>query len=58
MLDDTMGWELIAIVQLVGRGRVVRKGRDVAFLAGELVDDQGKLVATATATAQIRRAAI
>jgi uncharacterized protein (TIGR00369 family) len=40
--------------RLVGRGRVVRRGRDVAFLAGELVDEDGAVVAVATATAQIR----
>ena len=41
--------------RLVGRGRIVRKGRDVGFMAGELVDDTGEVVAVATATAQIRR---
>ena len=41
--------------RLVGRGRIVRKGRDVGFMAGELVDDSGDVVAVATATAQIRR---
>ena len=41
--------------RFVGRGRVVRRGRDVAFLAGELVDQDGAVVAVATATAQIRR---
>jgi uncharacterized protein (TIGR00369 family) len=40
--------------RLVGRGRVVRRGRDVGFLAGELLDDEGTIVAVATATAQIR----
>ena len=40
--------------RLRGRGRVVRRGRDVAFLAGDLLDDTGTIVATATATAQIR----
>jgi acyl-coenzyme A thioesterase PaaI-like protein len=40
--------------RLVGRGRVVRRGRDVAFLAGELADDSGQIVAVATATAAIR----
>jgi uncharacterized protein (TIGR00369 family) len=40
--------------RLTGRGRVVRRGRDVAFLAGELVDESGEIVAVATATAQIR----
>jgi uncharacterized protein (TIGR00369 family) len=41
--------------RLVGRGRIVRRGRDIAFLAGELLDDADELIATATATAQIRR---
>jgi uncharacterized protein (TIGR00369 family) len=40
--------------RLLGRGRVVRRGRDVAFLAGELLDSEGAIVAVATATAQIR----
>jgi uncharacterized protein (TIGR00369 family) len=41
--------------RLVGRGRIVRRGRDVGFLAGELLDQSGAVVATATATARIRR---
>lgn len=41
--------------QLTGRGRIVRRGRDIAFLAGELTDEDGAVVAVATATAQIRR---
>jgi len=41
--------------RLLGRGRVVRRGRDIAFLAGELVDEEGAIVAAATATVQIRR---
>jgi uncharacterized protein (TIGR00369 family) len=40
--------------RLRGRGRVVRKGRDIAFLAGELLDGE-EVVATATASAVIRR---
>jgi uncharacterized protein (TIGR00369 family) len=40
--------------RLIGRGRVVRRGRDVAFLAGELADQEGAVVAVAPATAQIR----
>ena len=43
--------------RLVGRGRIVRRGRDVAFLAGELADGDGNLVAVATATAPIRKTA-
>jgi uncharacterized protein (TIGR00369 family) len=42
--------------RLTGRGRVVRRGRDLAFLAGELLDESGRVVASATATAQIRAA--
>jgi uncharacterized protein (TIGR00369 family) len=41
--------------RLMGRGRIVRKGRDVGFMSGELVDADGEVVAVATATAQIRR---
>jgi uncharacterized protein (TIGR00369 family) len=40
--------------RLTGRGRVVRRGRHIAFLAGELLNDSGQIVAAATATAQIR----
>jgi uncharacterized protein (TIGR00369 family) len=40
--------------RLVGRGRVVRRARDIGFLAGELLDEQGAVVAVATATVQIR----
>lgn len=43
--------------RLIGRGRVVRRGGGIAFLAGELVDDSGTVVATAIATAVIRSAA-
>ena len=42
--------------RLTGRGRVVRRGKDVAFLAGELLDESGQIVAVATATALIRAA--
>jgi uncharacterized protein (TIGR00369 family) len=40
--------------RLLGRGRVVRRGKDVGFLAGELLDEDGAIVAVATATVQIR----
>jgi uncharacterized protein (TIGR00369 family) len=39
--------------KLRGRGRVVRRGRDIAFLAGELLDGD-EIIATATASAIIR----
>jgi len=40
--------------RLVGRGRIVRRGSNIGFMTGELVDESGEMVATATATAQIR----
>jgi uncharacterized protein (TIGR00369 family) len=40
--------------ELHGAGRVVRRGRDVAFLAGELRRADGAVVASATACAMIR----
>lgn len=40
--------------KISGTGRIVRRGTDVCFLAGELWQD-GKLVATATATALISK---
>lgn len=40
--------------KLHGTGRVVRRGREVAFLAGELRSEDGVVVATATASAIIR----
>jgi uncharacterized protein (TIGR00369 family) len=41
--------------RLVGRGRVVHSGSTVAFLAGELLDDSGRVVAVGSATARILR---
>ncbi len=40
--------------RVTGRGRVVRRGREVGFLAGELLDADGAIVAVGTATVQIR----
>lgn len=40
--------------RLVGHGRIVQRGRDVCFLAGELLNADGKTVAVATATARIQ----
>ena len=42
--------------RLVGRGRVVHSGGTIAFLAGELLDDAGRVVAVGSATARILRA--
>ncbi len=41
--------------RFTGHGRIVRRGRDVGFMSGELHDGSGEVVATATATALIRR---
>lgn len=40
--------------RLIGRGTVLRKGRSLAFVTGELLRDDGVVVATATATHAIR----
>lgn len=40
--------------RLVGRGRVVRRGRQVCFMSGELLGPDGEPVAVATATAYIQ----
>ncbi|HZP36929.1 MAG TPA: PaaI family thioesterase [Methylomirabilota bacterium] len=39
--------------RLVGKGRVVRRDGDLASLEGSLLDGQGALIATATATAVV-----
>jgi uncharacterized protein (TIGR00369 family) len=36
--------------RLTATGRIVRRGRNVAHLAGEVVDQGGRLIATATGT--------
>ncbi|MDD3798720.1 MAG: PaaI family thioesterase [Novosphingobium sp.] len=36
---------------LVGKGRILRRGRRVIFLEGELFDDQGTVLARSTSTA-------
>ena len=40
---------------IYGHGRVVRKGRSICFLDGQLTDVHGKLLATATATSKITK---
>ncbi|WP_300403440.1 PaaI family thioesterase [Nocardioides sp.] len=40
--------------QVIGRGRVTRRGRAIAFAAGELVDTDERVLATALATSAIR----
>src|SRR3954469_23977034 len=43
--------------RFTGRGRVVNQGRTIAFLEGELFDEEGQLVARGTATARVMDAA-
>ena len=40
--------------RLIGEGSPVRRGRSIAFMQGRLTDASGALIATATATGQIR----
>jgi uncharacterized protein (TIGR00369 family) len=39
--------------RLIGRGRVVHREGELAFLEASLLDDRGAVVATATATARV-----
>jgi uncharacterized protein (TIGR00369 family) len=39
--------------RVIGKGRVVHRDGDMAFLEAELLDSQGTLIATATATARV-----
>lgn len=43
--------------RITGTGRVLHRGGSIAFLAGELKDQAGELLATASATARIIRPA-
>lgn len=44
--------------RLLGRGRVVQRGREVCFLSGELVAPDGRIVAVATATTRIQSVSV
>lgn len=39
--------------RLFGHGRVLKAGRTIAFLASDLRDEEGRVLATATATARL-----
>lgn len=41
--------------RLTGRGRIVHRGGTIAFLAGELLDESGQVVAVGSATTRILR---
>jgi acyl-coenzyme A thioesterase PaaI-like protein len=51
---EGMFWDVLA-GRVPPPGRVVRRGRQIGFLADELTDEAGTLLATATATVQIQR---
>lgn len=54
-LNLNISFEKAAKVGVIeGKGRVVKRGRDVCFLSGELYQ-AGELIASSTATALIRR---
>jgi uncharacterized protein (TIGR00369 family) len=40
--------------RILAEGKPVRRGRSIAFMEGRLTDPEGKLIATGTATGQIR----
>lgn len=42
---------LVPLETITGKARVIRHGRKVAFLEGELFDKEGRLLARATSTA-------
>ncbi len=42
---------MVPLAPIIAKGRVVKHGRRVAFLEGELFDEAGKLLARATSTA-------
>jgi uncharacterized protein (TIGR00369 family) len=44
--------------RLIGRGRITRRAREVAFLEGELLDADGNTVAAATAVATVRQMSV
>ncbi|MEV4317426.1 PaaI family thioesterase [Actinocrispum sp. NPDC049592] len=39
---------------LIGKANVVRRGKQICQLRGELTDDRGRVIATATATAMVQ----
>jgi acyl-coenzyme A thioesterase PaaI-like protein len=41
--------------RIIGTGRVVHRGGTIAFLAGELRDEAGEVLATGTATVRVIR---
>ncbi|WP_379545862.1 PaaI family thioesterase [Qipengyuania sp. DSG2-2] len=51
-LDMTMTFvAMVPLAPIIAKGRVVKHGRRVAFLEGELFDEEGRLLARATSTA-------
>jgi uncharacterized protein (TIGR00369 family) len=45
----------VPVGRLIGRGRVLHRGKSIAFTESSLYDEAGELLASATATARIVR---
>lgn len=53
-LDMTMSYvKPVPIGKLIGKGKVVKMGRNVAFIEGELYDEAGNLLVKSSSTAML-----
>ncbi len=53
-LDMTMSYiKPVPVGKLIGKGRVVKMGRNVAFIEGELLDEEGNLLVKSSSTAML-----
>ncbi len=53
-LDMNMSYiKPVPIGKLIGKGRVLKLGRNVAFIEGELFDEDGNLLVKSTSTAML-----
>lgn len=43
--------KMVPLAPIIAKGRVVKAGRRIAFLEGELLDEDGNILARATSTA-------
>ena len=53
-LDMNMSYiKPVPIGKLIGKGKVIKMGRNVAFIEGELLDEEGNLLVKSTSTAML-----
>lgn len=53
-LDMNMSYlKPVPVGRLIGKGKVVKMGRNIAFIEGELYDDTGNLLVRSTSTAML-----